>query len=83
MKKSSLRAATALQALALMGAGVTTAFVAAVPAAAQDYTSGVISGTVRGANGATVGGATVTVRSEDTGSERSVTTGADGGFTFS
>ncbi len=83
MKKSSLRAATALQALALMGAGITTAFISAVPAAAQDYTSGGITGVVRGATGASVGGATVTVRSEALGFERTVTSGPDGRFSFS
>ena len=46
MKKSNLRATSALQALALLGAGVTTAFVAAAPAAAQDYTRGNLVGTV-------------------------------------
>jgi len=80
MKKSNLRATAALQALALLGAGVPAAFFAAAPAAAQDYTSGVITGTVRGANGAIVPGASVTVRSEAQGFTRTTVTGADGRF---
>jgi len=48
-------------------------------AVAQDYTSGVLSGTVTNAEGAPVVGAQVAVRSEQ-GSVRTVTTGADGMF---
>ena len=80
MTKSILRASAALQALALLGAGAT--FVAATPAAAQDYTSGNITGTVRAAGGAPVAGATVTLRSEAQGFTRTTTTGGDGTFTF-
>ena len=42
MKKSNLRATAALQALALLGAGLPVAFIAAAPAAAQDYASGAV-----------------------------------------
>jgi hypothetical protein len=82
MTKSILRASAALQALALLGAGA-TAFVAATPAAAQDYTSGVLGGHVTNESGAAVAGATVTVTSIQQGFSRSTTTGADGAFTFS
>ncbi|HYI43378.1 MAG TPA: carboxypeptidase-like regulatory domain-containing protein, partial [Sphingomicrobium sp.] len=82
MKKSILRASAALQAIAIVGAGSAAAFMAAAPAAAQDYTAGVITGVVRGANGAIVPGATVTLRSEAQGFTNTVTTGADGRFSF-
>lgn len=81
MKKSILRASAALQAVALLGAG-SAAFIAA-PAAAQDYTSGSLSGNVTTATGAPVGGAAVTVRSVQQGSVRTVTTDSNGGFTIS
>lgn len=80
MKKSILRASAALQAVALLGAG-STAFIAA-PAAAQDYTSGALSGSVTTANGAPVAGAAVTVRSVQQGSVRTVTTDSNGSFTI-
>ncbi len=79
MKKSILRASAALQAVALLGAG-SAAFIAA-PAAAQDYTSGSLSGNVTTATGAPVAGAAVTVRSVQQGSVRTVTTDSNGGFT--
>lgn len=82
MQKSNLRATAALQALALLGAGVPLAFIAAAPAAAQDYTSGVITGTVTNAAGVPVAGAAVAARSEAQGFTRATTTGADGRFTF-
>jgi len=82
MKKSILRASAALQALALLGAGA-TAFVAAAPAAAQDYTSGVLTGTVTNASGAPIPGATVTITSRAQGFNRSTTSSSDGQFTFS
>ena len=63
MKKSNLRATAALQALALLGAGLPVAFIAAAPAAAQDYTSGAVLGTVNSSTGAPVAGAAVRLRS--------------------
>ncbi len=81
MKKSTLRATAALQALALLGAGAGAAFIAA-PAAAQDYTSGVITGTVNDESGNAVGGATVTLTSKAQGFTRTATTGSNGGFRF-
>ncbi|HEY8592606.1 MAG TPA: TonB-dependent receptor [Sphingomicrobium sp.] len=81
MKKSILRASAGFQALALMGAGVTAGFIAAAPAAAQDYTSGGLTGTVTNASGAPVAGAAVTVRSLATGTTVNATTNAQGQFT--
>ncbi|MEO7276782.1 MAG: carboxypeptidase regulatory-like domain-containing protein [Sphingomicrobium sp.] len=82
MRKSILRASAALQALALLGAGA-TAFVAAAPASAQDYTSGGLSGSVSTESGAPVAGAAVTVRSVQQGSVRTTRTDSNGGFTVS
>ncbi len=82
MRKSILRASAALQAVALLGAGA-TAFIAATPAAAQDYTAGSLTGTVRNAAGAPVAGAAVTLHSVQQGFDRSTTTTSTGTFTFS
>ena len=82
MRKSNLRAAAALQALALLGAGVATAFVAAAPASAQDYTNVNATGRVVDTAGAPIGGATVTVTSNAQGFSRSVTTDSSGGYTI-
>ena len=53
----------------------------AVSAAAQSVT-GSISGTVTDATGGVVVGASVTLRSDQTGTERTATTGEDGRFSF-
>ena len=82
MKKSNLRASAALQALALMGAGVATAFTAATPAMAQDYTRGSLAGTVVAEGGAPLVGAAVTLRSNEQGFTRSTTTDSAGAFSF-
>lgn len=82
MKKSNLRAAAALQALALMGAGVATAFIAVAPAAAQDYTSGSITGTVTDESGNAVSGATVTLLSKSQGFTQTTTSSGNGSFRF-
>ena len=74
-----LRAGTALQALALIGAGVGMTAVAA-PAVAQDYTTGALVGTVVDETGARVSGGTVTVRSAAQGFERTAPISADGAF---
>ena len=81
MKKSTLRATAALQALALLGAGAGAAFIAA-PAAAQDYTSGVITGTVTDESGNAVSGAAVTLTSKEQGFTRTATSGGNGAFRF-
>lgn len=83
MKKSNLRATAAWQALALLGAGATTAFIAATPAAAQqDYTRGSVAGTVANEAGAPLAGATVTLTSNEQGFTRTATTDAAGRFEF-
>ena len=82
MNKSILRASAALQTLALLGAG-STAFIAATPAAAQDYTSGAVLGTITNQAGAPVGGATVTIRSVAQNQVRTFVTGGNGGFSAS
>src|SRR6476469_3511184 len=78
--KSYLRASAAWQALALVGAGLPMAFIAATPAAAQDYTSGSISGVVRDEAGAPVQGATVAITSVGQGQTQTTTTNAQGQF---
>ncbi|MFD0847257.1 TonB-dependent receptor [Sphingosinicella xenopeptidilytica] len=52
------------------------------PAAAQDYTSGALSGTVVDADGAPVPNANVTLTSADQGFTRSATSNASGAFRF-
>jgi hypothetical protein len=81
MNKSILRASAALPAIALLGAGA-TAFVAA-PAAAQDYTSGAIIGTITNTQGATVPGATVSMTSVAQGQTRTFVTDGAGNFSAS
>ena len=82
MNKSILRASAALQTLALLGAG-STAFIAAAPAAAQDYTSGAIIATVSNTSGAPVAGATVTLRSLAQNQVRTFVTNGSGSFAAS
>ena len=81
MNKSILRASAAMQAIALLGAGA-TAFVAA-PAAAQDYTSGAIIGTITNTSGAPVAGATVSMTSVSQNQTRTFVTNGAGNFTAS
>ena len=80
MKKSNLRATAALRALALLGAGVPVAFIAAAPAAAQDYTRGTLVGTVTDEAGTPIAGAQVTVRSNEQGYQTTTVTDANGRF---
>lgn len=80
MKKATLRATAAWQALALVGAGASTAFIAAAPAAAQDYTRGNLVGTIQNDDGSPVSGATVTVTNNQQGYSSTTTTDASGGF---
>ena len=78
--KRSFRAGTALQALALLGAGVAAGGIVAAPAAAQDYTNISASGRVTGPDGRGIANATVTVTSEDQGFSRTVTTSSSGSY---
>ena len=65
--------------LAASALTVPAAVMIAAPAAAQQITSSV-EGTVADASGAIVPGATVVVRDERTGTQRTVTTGGQGRF---
>ncbi|SOB81048.1 Carboxypeptidase regulatory-like domain-containing protein [Sphingomonas guangdongensis] len=78
--RSGLRASAALQALALLGAGLTAGGLAAAPAAAQDFTTGALVGSVTDASGARVTEGTVTVRSNAQGFTRTVSINSDGSF---
>jgi outer membrane receptor protein involved in Fe transport len=82
LKKSALCSASCLQAVALVGVAAIGAAALSTPAAAQDYTSGALSGTVTDADGNTVQGATVTLTSQDHGFTRTTTTSGTGGFRF-
>jgi hypothetical protein len=81
LRKRLLEAGSALQVLALVGAGAAVTGLASAPAAAQDYTSGAITGTVTDSNGAPVSGATVTLTSQAQNQTRTFTTGPSGTFT--
>ncbi|GFZ99589.1 Oar protein [Blastomonas marina] len=65
--------------LAASVAGIGIATLAAAPAAAQQITSG-IEGTVEGADGVAIPGATVVIRDTRTGRTQTSTTGNDGRF---
>ncbi|MCU6454494.1 TonB-dependent receptor [Sphingomonas sp. A2-49] len=77
--RTSLRAGTALQALALIGAGI-AGCAAVTPASAQDYTSGAIQGTVTDDSGNGVAGATIRVTSVSQGTTRTATSSSTGAF---
>ena len=79
-RKGLLASSSALKALALVGAGVAASTGAIAPAAAQDYTSGAITGQVTDETGAPVSGATVVATSNATGQTRTATTGPNGDF---
>ena len=83
MKKSNLRATTALQALAILGAGLTASMIVATPASAQDYTSGAVIGTVTDDSGRPVPKVAVTMRSVAQNQTRSFVTNGAGVFTAS
>jgi len=85
--RSGLLATTTIcgAALSTMAGGVLLATVATMlpaTAQAQDYTSGVLQGTIVDSGGAPVSDATVTVTSNDTGVAVSSTTSANGAFFF-
>ena len=82
MKKSNLRATAALQALAILGAGLTASMIVATPASAQDYTRGSLQGTVTNPAGAPLTNAKVTLQSNEQGFTRTTTTDSNGRFDF-
>lgn len=69
-----------MQAGLLLGTLGVSSVVLTAPVAAQDYTSGALSGKVTDDAGAPVAGATVTVTSQATGVVRTATTGSNGNF---
>lgn len=79
-KRKALRSGAALQALALLGAGVATIGAFATPASAQDYTNVTASGRVLSTSGEAISGATVEVKSDGQGFTRTVTTDNSGSF---
>ncbi len=70
----------ALQALALLGAGLFGSTVVVAPANAQDFTTGALVGTVVDASGARLTEGTVRVTSLSQGFTRTVQVGSDGTF---
>jgi len=80
-RKRLLEAGSALRVLALVGAGATAGILAA-PAAAQDYTTGAVTGNVTDEAGNAIAGAVVTLTSVDQGFTRTGTSTAQGGFRF-
>jgi outer membrane receptor protein involved in Fe transport len=83
LKTRLLASGTALQALALLGAGITGSAIMVAPVAAQDVTTGILSGTVVGESGAGIPGARVTITSTDRGNVRESTASNNGTFTVS
>ncbi len=83
-KTARLLGACSVTALGLCTApaGLLAFTLIAAPAAAQDYTSGAFSGDVRDTSGASVGGATVTITSNQQGFTRTSTTSGGGAFRF-
>ena len=81
LRKRLLEAGSALRVLALVGAGAAASGLAVTPAAAQDYTSGAVSGTVTDSNGAPVAGANVALRSVAQNQTRNFVTDSAGHFT--
>jgi len=82
LRKRLLGAGSALQVLAVVGAGFAAGAIVTTPAAAQDLTAGVIAGSVTDEGGTSVAGASVTLTSQDQGFTRTARTSGSGGFRF-
>ncbi|WP_260928626.1 TonB-dependent receptor domain-containing protein [Novosphingobium sp. 9] len=80
LRKRALVASSALNAIAALGGGLAISAMLPDVAAAQDYTSGAMTGTVTDDSGKTVPGATVVISSESLGINRTVTTTESGSF---
>ncbi|HVZ98812.1 MAG TPA: carboxypeptidase regulatory-like domain-containing protein, partial [Caulobacterales bacterium] len=83
--KERFFATTLLAGVATMGVPAlvgTAALLAPTAASADDYTSGNLTGSVVDADGNAVAGATVVLRSQGQGFERTTTTNAQGGYRF-
>jgi outer membrane receptor protein involved in Fe transport len=78
--RNRLKASSALHALALIGAGLAQSVVFAPMAAAQDYTTGAVSGTVVDAKNKPIANAQVTLRSQAQNQARTLTTSRGGTF---
>jgi hypothetical protein len=70
-----------MAALALAGAGVTMLGLV-TPAAAQDYSTGALTGTVTDTGGKPVAGAAIRLTSNEQGFDREATSGENGAFRF-
>lgn len=81
--RKRLGTGTALQALALLGAGIGVTGLFVTPASAQDFTTGSLLGTVTNADGSRATSGTVTVRSNAQGFTRTLSIGSDGSFRIS
>ncbi|MCM8557830.1 TonB-dependent receptor [Sphingomicrobium sediminis] len=79
MKKATLRATAS--ALALLGAGTAGSFIAAAPAAAQDFTNAQLSGTVTDEGGAPVAGAEIMLVGNQ-GQSRTTVSDSSGNYRF-
>jgi len=79
LQRKGLRAGAALQALALMGAGVGMVAIA-TPVSAQDYVNVTAAGRITDTNGKALAGATVQLRSNDQGFSRQATTDSSGSY---
>ncbi|MCD2325219.1 carboxypeptidase-like regulatory domain-containing protein, partial [Sphingomonas sp. IC-56] len=77
---TKLRAGTALQALALCSMGLGVSAVMAAPAAAQDFTTGALVGSVETAEGTRATEGTITITSDAQGFTRTATLNAEGSF---
>jgi hypothetical protein len=75
-----LRATTALQAIALIGASVVASAIITTPAAAQDYSNATASGKVVNTSGKALAGATVSYKSNAQGFTRTATTDSNGAY---
>jgi len=82
IRKRALEASSALNALALVGAGAVATVALPTVASAQDYTNINATGRVVSTSGEPIAGATVTITSEDQGFSRTVTTDGNGSYRF-
>jgi hypothetical protein len=83
ISKRIFSAGSALQAIALLGAGVVASTVFVAPVAAQDYTNVNATGRVLGTDGNPVANATVTMTSGAQGFSRTVVTDKSGAYRIS
>ncbi|RVQ66468.1 TonB-dependent receptor [Croceicoccus ponticola] len=83
IRKRALEASSALNVLALVGAGVFASVALPTVASAQDVTAGSLSGTVTDDSGNPVSGAAISVESSERGFSRTTTTNANGNFSLS